>query len=135
MAVRRRPVMAEFTDQFGEQQVIHRHSGGTLAIRRKEPTVSLALSKAVGSLVGSRIRDERLKAGLSMLQLAERAGLLGGKQAIYQIEQAMNTGVRLGTLYAIAAALNVSPFSLLPAVSVVLEQTGVQMQHDEKLAV
>lgn len=135
MGVRRRPVLAEFTDQFGELQVVHRHSGGRLAIRRKEPTVALAMAKTVGRIVGERVREERVKAGLSHLALAERSGLKGGKQAIYQIEQAMNVGVRLGTLYALAVALNVSPFSLLPPVSVVLQEAGAQMQAEERLAV
>ena len=135
MAVRRRPVVVEFTDQYGESQVIHRGSGSRLAIRRKELTVAFAMAKSVGVLIGQRIREERLKAGLSMLDLAERSGLKGGKQAIYHIEQAMNIGVRLGTLYAIATTLNISPFSLLPPVSVAIEKAGIQMQQDEKLAV
>lgn len=135
MAVRRRPVLVEFPDLFGEQQVVHRGANGKLAIRRKTPTVAFAMSHAVGRLVGERIREERLKAGITMPDLAGRSGLKGGKQAIYHIEQALSTGVRLGTIYAIAAALDVSPFSLLPPLSVVLEQTGVQMQRQEKLAV
>ena len=135
MAARRRPVLAEFVDKFGETQVIHRKgNNGALAIRRSHSTVALAMQKSVGKLVGARVREERLKAAITLEQLAERSGLKGGKQAIYQIEQAMNTGVRLGTLYAIAAALNVSPFSLLPPVTVVLETTGVKMLENARLA-
>jgi len=134
MAIRRRPVLVDFVDQFGEKQVIHR-THGRLGIRRKSDTVCLTMTKVVGRVVGERIREERLKAGLSMEQLALRAGLTGGKQGIYQIEQAMNTGIRLGTLYALAAALGVSPFSLLPPVSMVLEQAGATMRQEEKLAV
>src|SRR3990167_11497103 len=126
MTVRRRPVMAEFVDRFGDKQVIHRDKGGILKIRRNTPTVVLAMTKTVGAFAGTRIREERVKVGLTGLQLAERAGLKGGKEAIYAIENAMNTGVRLGTLYAIAAALNVSPFSLLPQVSLVIKEAGVQ---------
>jgi hypothetical protein len=135
MAVRRRPVLAEFTDRFGDKQVIHRDKGGILKIRRNAPTVVLAMTKTVGAFAGTRIREERVKAGMTGLQLAERAGLKGGKEAIYGIETAMNTGVRLGTLYAIAAALNVSPFSLLPPVSLVLQEAGIQTQQAERLAV
>ena len=135
MAIRRRPVFAEFTDQYGEQQVIHRGSSSRLQIRRNRSTVSLAMSKAIGKIVGQRIKEARVVAGLTMPRLAERAGLLGGKQTIYGIEEGLSTGIRLGTLYAIAAALNVSPLSLLPPMSDVMEQTGAQMQQDERLAV
>ena len=135
MAVRRRPVMAEFTDRFGEKQVVHRGTNGTLSIRRTSPTVVLAMTKSVGAFVGRRINEERLKAGVTMPDLAERAGLKGGKQAVYHVEQSLNTGVRLGTLYAIAAALNVSPFSLLPPVEVVMAEANVALKSQEKLAV
>lgn len=135
MAVRRRPVLVEFTDQFGEHQVIHRRENGVLRIRRKAPTVVLAMTSAVGKFVGQRVHEERVKAGLTMDALAERSGLKGGKQAIYHVEQALNTGVRLGTLYAIAVALNVSPFSLLPPVEVVLSESGAAMTQAEQLAV
>ena len=131
MAVRRRPVLVEFEDRFGEKQIIHRGSGSRLQIRRKEPTVALALAKSVGAHIGQRIKDERLKAGMSMPSLANRSGLRGGKQVIYSIEQGLNVGVRIGTLYALAVALNVSPFSLMPSVSVVMESAGVQMQNGE----
>ena len=132
---RRKPILVEFTDSYGEKQIIHRHSGRRLTVRRKEPTVSLALSKVIGRMVGERIREERNKAGLTLRQLSERAGMTGGKQSMFAIENAMDVGIRLGTLYAVASALNVSPFSLLPPVSVVLAATGVQLQISEKLAV
>ena len=135
MAIRRRPVLVEFEDQFGDKQVIHRGSGSRLAIRRREPTVALAMSRAVGRLVGQRIHEERLKAGLTMPALASRAGLKGGKQSIYHIEQALSTGVRLGTLYAIATALDVPLFSLLPDMSTVLRDAGAQLRNEEQLAV
>lgn len=70
-----------------------------------------------------------------MLQLAERSGLKGGKQAIAHIECATDTGVRIGTLYAIAAALNVSPFSLMPPVEVAMKDAGVSLSSTERLAV
>jgi hypothetical protein len=135
MAVRRRPVIAEFTDRFGEPQVVHRGTSGNLSIRRKSPTVVLAMTKTVGRYVGERVRDERLKVGFTMEHLAERASLKGGKSAVYGIEQSLGTGVRLGTLYAIAAALNISPFSLLPPVAMVMSEARVSMTAAEKLAV
>jgi hypothetical protein len=135
MAVRRRPVVVEFSDQFGETQVIHRKSGGALAIRRKSPTVVLALSKVVGRHIGERVREERLKAGFTMEMLAERSGLKGGKQSIFRIESALDTGVRIGTLYALATALSVSPFSLMPPVDVALSESGVALGERESLAV
>ena len=134
MAVRRRPVLVEFADQFGDRQVIHRHAG-KLTIRRKSPTVVLALAKAVGAFIGQRVHEERTKAGFSMEMLADRSGLKGGKQAVYKIETAMDTGVRIGTLYAVATALNVSPFSLMPPVDVALRDSGVSIGAREALAV
>jgi hypothetical protein len=135
MAVRRRPVVVEFMDRFGENQTIHRDKGGTLKIRRKSPTVVLAMTAAIGRHVGERIREERLKADMTMEQLAAKSGLKGGKQAIYHAETAMDTGVRIGTVYAIAAALNISPFSLLPPVDVVVRESSVRMEQRESLAV
>lgn len=135
MATRRRPVLVEFDDQFGERQVIHRGSGSRLAIRRKTPTVVFALARSVGAHIGQRVREERLKAGMTMDALADKSGLKGGKQAIYHVEQSLSTGVRIGTLYAIAFALSVSPFSLLPPVEVAVANAGVSMNSDERLAV
>lgn len=133
--VRRRPVVVEFEDRFGEKQTIHRDKGGILKIRRKSPTVVLAMTASIGRCIGQRIREERLKAGLTMAELSERSGLKGGKQAIAHAEAAMDTGVRIGTVYAIAVALNVSPFSLMPPVDVVLRESAVSMAQSERLAV
>jgi hypothetical protein len=134
MAVRRRPVYAEFTDKFGESQAIHR-AHGRLTIKRKSPTVVLALTCAVGRHIGQRIREERIKAGIDMPSLAERAGLKGGKQAIYHAEQALNGGVRIGTLYAIASALGVSPFELLPSLNDAMREADVKNANVERIAV
>lgn len=135
MAVRRRPVVVDFTDQFGETQTIHRDKGGILKIRRKSPTVVLAMTAAVGRHVGQRVRERRVAAGLSMSQLAERAGLKGGKQGIYKIETAMDTGARLGSIYAIAAALDIDPSDLMPPLNVVLNESSVALRQAERLAV
>lgn len=134
MATRRRPVYAEFTDKFGETQAIHR-AHGRLSIRRKSPTVVLALTQAVGRHIGERIRAERVKAGIDMPTLAERAGLKGGKQAIYHAEQALNGGIRIGTLYAIASALGISPFELMPNLHDAIEQAEVKNAQTDRLAV
>ena len=135
MAVRRRPVLVEFADQFGEKQVVHRGANGRLAIRRKAPTVSLAMTHVVGKYIGTRVHAERVARGWTMETLAERAGLKGGKQAIYHVEQALSTGVRIGTLYAIAAALGISPTALLPPIEWVVQEANARFQARESLAV
>jgi hypothetical protein len=126
--------VVDFQDRFGETQTVHRTKHG-LQIRRKTTTVILALTAVIGKHAGARIKEERVKAGLTMQALADRSGLKGGKMAICHIETAMDTGVRIGTLYAIAAALSVSPFSLLPPVELVMRESGVITAKREELAV
>lgn len=135
MATRRRPVVAEFQDRFGEKQIIHRDKGGKLKIRRNDQTVVLSLARSVGTAIGQRVKEERLKAGWPMELLASRAGLKGGKQAIYKIECAMDVGVRIGTLYAIAAALAIEPSSLLPSRSDALRNASVTVGQSSGLVV
>jgi hypothetical protein len=61
--------------------------------------------------------------------LAVRCGMVNGhpKNRMYEIEAGQRRqGVRLGTLYAIAAALNVEATSFLPPVSDVLAKADVK---------
>lgn len=108
-----REKIAEFEDRFGDVRVVERR-GRRAIVANNRSTVTHILSRAIGKLVGQKLRLERKKAGMTMLQLAEKAGLVGGKQRICDLENAMNGGAKLGTVYALAAALGIDPFSLLP---------------------
>lgn len=118
--------LAEFEDRYGDSRVIHRKPNGVLAVARQRATVSHALGKWIGQYVGRRIREERLARGFTMDEVMIRAGLLGGKSRMYEIEQAQSIGIRLGTLYAMAAALEVDVTSLLPPAAEVMEHAQVQ---------
>lgn len=133
MARRNSPIVAQFVDHYGETRTIHRDRGSRLSVRRGEQTIAFKLAHSVGKLIGARIREERLKAGITGPALAQRAGLRGGKAAMYSIETGLNTGVRLGTVYAIAAALNIQPASLLPSVSEALMDAGLEVRAERAL--
>jgi transcriptional regulator with XRE-family HTH domain len=101
-------------------------------------TPSLAFNRVAAALIGARIKEQRVKARLTMDELCRRAGLaaaLGqGKQRIYAIENATRAeGVRIGTLYALAMALDIPVAKLLPTSEEVMEKSGVEFKWDESL--
>ncbi|ULR41372.1 helix-turn-helix domain-containing protein [Thermus sp. NEB1569] len=65
-------------------------------------------------MIGERLRELRLKRGLSQYELARAANVSQG--LIWQIEAGRKTP-RLKTLLRLAEALSVSPEELLPVVS------------------
>ena len=65
-------------------------------------------------MIGERLRELRLKRGLSQDELARRANVTQG--LIWQIEAGRRTP-SLRTLLRLAEALSVSPEELLPVVS------------------
>lgn len=110
----------EFEDKFGDIRTIHHNQSpnGPLRVKRLRVTPVLALNQHVGVAVGKRVHDLRVKRGLTLLELAERAGLLGGKARMWEIENSLRVqGVRLGTLFALAMALGVEVSALLPSVA------------------
>jgi DNA-binding XRE family transcriptional regulator len=113
----------EFTDRYGDTRVIHHNqsANGPLRVKRTSVTPALALNGVVAKRLGENVRALRVERGYTQLELAERAGLRGGKQTMWQIENALRgMGVRLGTLYVLAAALDVEVSALLPSVSEVV---------------
>lgn len=109
--------VATFVDQYGDEQVIHRPKGRRLSVFKGLNTPAMKLNRAIAVLSGQRIRTRRLELGLSQKQLCQRAGLanVNPKQYIHAIEAATrNNGVRQGTLYALAYALECEPGELLP---------------------
>lgn len=106
-----------FTDKFGDERVIRRGPTGPWKLKNTSTTPSLTINQAL-SLIGKRIHDMREKRGYTLAELATRAGLAGQpKQRMWEIENAQREhGLRLGTIYALAIALDVDVWSLLPAV-------------------
>ena len=122
-------VIAKFVDQYGEEQIIHRAKGRRLSIFKGGKTPALALNRAAVQMIGDRIKERRLKSGLTMKQLCQRAGLVSQspKQYIWSIENALRMqGMRMGTLYALAYALECEPSDLMPSVNDVLNASQVK---------
>lgn len=126
--------IATFTDEYGEERVIHRpHGNRHLRVYQGLNTVPLRLNYALAKMLGKNIRARRLELGLTLQQVALRAGLHNGgnpKNYMHNIEAAGNPGrrnhaIRLGTLYAIAFALECTPADLMPSSEAVFEEAGI----------
>ncbi len=116
MSTRSHEVVATFEDKYGETRTIHRGKNG-LAIKQEVTTPSLAFNQPVAELIGKRIKKARIARGMTLVELAVRCGMRSGhpKNRIWGIENATRgEGIRLGTLYAIAIALDVEACELLP---------------------
>ena len=122
-------VIATIKDKFGEdRRVVQR--GSRIRIAANTATPILALNREVAALIGARIREVRMDAGLTLEECAIRAGMVSGwpKDRMHEIETAKRgQGMRLGTLYAIAAALQVEVAELMPTVEEVMEKADVEM--------
>ena len=131
MANRAPEILATFEDKYGDKRTIHRvFMGGCARVRVKRirSTPVQVLTDACGKTVGRNIARLRIERGMSMAELARRATLLGGKQRVYSLEHNTDRGgLRLGTLYAVAAALEVEPSSLLPPLEDAMKDCGACM--------
>jgi transcriptional regulator with XRE-family HTH domain len=139
LMVQHRKIVAEFEDRYGDTRVIHRDQRGALKLANNSSTVALTLNRAAAKLVGQRIRNARIAAGLTLEQLCTRAGLVSGtpKSRMWEIENAIReSGLRIGTLYALAEALNLPAYALLPSNEDVLTLAGVsEIKPEPRLAV
>jgi DNA-binding Xre family transcriptional regulator len=129
--------VAEFVDEYGDTQIVHRPRGRSLRVFRGLNTPALRLNRAVSGLMGERIKARRLELGLSLKEVAFRAGMqtVSPKQYIHSIETAKRgEGVRLGTLFALAYALECEPADLLPAASEVMKLAEVTPEEFKALA-
>lgn len=131
MAIAKAPLEVPFEDEYGEQRVLRRRvskagNGAAFSVKRTTVTPILALNTEVSRAVGKRIRALRLARGLTLVELANLIGMGTGnpKNRMWQIENpGMRTtgetygGMRLGTLYAIAIALDADVADLMPSVS------------------
>ena len=122
--------VGEFEDKYGDKRTIHRVSGSVLRVANTRKTPALALNRAVAPLIGEKIRRLREERGMTLEELCVKAGLASvyPKMRMWEIEKGTRKGhgIRFGTLYAIAHALDVSPNCLLPSAKTVFEQAGVR---------
>lgn len=137
--LRRGHTVVEFTDQFGDARVIHRLKGQRLAVKRQGNTPAHAFNRAAAVIIGKNVKEQRIKAKMTMDELCRRSGLAAapgqGKQRIYEIENCLRReGVRIGTLYALAVALDVPIGKLMPSKEAVQEAAGVEFKWNETLA-
>lgn len=134
--------VASFIDAYGDERVIHRPKGKGLRVYQGLTTVPLKLNRAIASLLGERVRERRLSLGLTLQQVAIRAGMATGgnpKSVMHAIESAgkagrRTEGVRLGTLFALAHALECSPADLLPSMDEAATLAGVADTEFKALA-
>lgn len=136
--VSRGHTVVEFTDQFGDKRTIYRNKGQNLRIRKKADSPSHLLNRAAAIITGQRIRIARRAAGLGPAELLARAGLEAapgcGKQRMYEIEKAgtgvgrKGTFIRMGTLYALALALDLEITDLLPTAKEVQVAAGLMFK-------
>lgn len=117
------------TDKYGDTRRVYRQGQrGPLKVEKVNDTVSHHMSRVASVLIGARIKERRLAARLSLEDLCQRAGLsaVTPKNRMWEIENAIRgTGTRMGTLYAIAAALRCEVSDLVPPVSEVMALAGV----------
>ena len=123
--------VASYTDEYGEERVIHAPKGKALRRYKNSDTPVQRMNRAVAILLGKRVRERRLALGLTMQQVCERAGFASKspKQFMHHIEVAMRAeGVRLGTLYALTAALECEAGDLLPSRAEAMALAGVHAE-------
>lgn len=121
--------VARFTDKYGEERIIQYNQNCDLVIKNSPNTVFRELSIAVAPFIAERIKEERIKKGMTLKELGEASGFgwANPKQRMYEIENAAKHqksrkknpagngyGIKIGTLYSIAYALNVEPYELIP---------------------
>lgn len=100
-------------------------------MKRQVTTHCQDLNNAVGEYFGKRVKEERKKRNWTMEEFCRRAGLVTAtpKNRTYEIEHNTRKGsVKMGTLYAIAAAFGIEPAELLPPVAVAMQSAGVTEQ-------
>ena len=115
------PHEIEVEDRYGEKRILRqtRQANGGYQLQRMGQTPTQALANEVGVLIGKRVKALRLERGYSLEQLCVRAGLRGGnnpKNRMWEIENAVRKATSIGTVYALAMALEVPVTELLPTV-------------------
>jgi len=128
-------VIAEFVNELGETRIIHRPKGrnvGSLRILKQSDSAAHRLNRAAAVLIGERIRAARIAKGFGLAALAERAGLKGNPAKVYMFsieKAARREGIRFGTLYALAIALECDISALMPTPEEVRRAANVGFQE------
>lgn len=124
-----------FTDKYGDARAIHRTRHG-LQVKRTNLTPVIKLNQAMAALVGDRIRALRIERGYGLAELCERAGIVSAtpKSRMWELENAVRKeGMRLGTLYALAIALDVEVCELLPTTDEVRKIVALETAPQTRL--
>ena len=117
--------IAEFENRYGERKVIRLTRSG-LRVKNNSSTVALELNRRVSTLLANNIKARRVALGLTLDQVALKSGITGGKNRMWEIENCLaKNGLRFGTLYALAMALEISPQMLMPSLADVLQEAKV----------
>ncbi|HXJ14708.1 MAG TPA: helix-turn-helix transcriptional regulator [Candidatus Limnocylindrales bacterium] len=130
-------IVATFKDKFDEDRHIHSTRHG-LTVKRRTDTHNQVLSKAISGYIGERIRAIRQRKEMTMDELGRRAGLTSGngmKSRVYEIEKNQRSiGIRFGTVYQIAIALEVEIMELMPSTETVKAMTGARLSNAQVLS-
>lgn len=114
--IRKGSTVAKVLDQYGEERIIYRQKGmKDLRIKNTKTTLSLVCNRLSADYTAKQIKKFRLERGLTMEQLGIASGIKGTpKCRIYEIEKnTRKDGIRMGTLYCIAEALQVEVYELI----------------------
>lgn len=129
-------IVATFTDRFGDERKIHATRHG-MTVKRRADTHCQVLGKAISGYVGERIRAIRQRKEMTLEELGLRAGLTTGsnlKQRVFELEHNRGGGMRLGTIYQMAIALDVEITELMPSTEIVKQMTGAKLENASILA-
>lgn len=133
---------ATFVDRVGDTRIVRQVRPNRWQVRQPQgSSPSQSLSCAIGPIVGQKIRTRRIELGMTMPELAQRAGVVAtttrqAKSRIYEIENSTRGhGVKLGTLYAIAHALGCEPTDLLPTMEEAFGASNVRTVSNPVLTV
>lgn len=113
---------AKIFNRYGEEQVLRKTRKGW-TVKRENTTPIIKMNRVISSYIGKRVKQFRTKKGLTMQQLGIFAGMIGDpKHRIWAIENnTRGEGIRFGSLYALAVALDCEVYELLPKKKEVIE--------------
>ncbi len=130
-------IVAEFIDKYGETRKLRQVGPRRIKVAKDTDTVSHKMNRVASKMIGAKIKERRIAAGLSLEELCILSGLVSAtpKQRMWEIENALRQeGTRTGTLFALAKALNCEVSDLMPSVAAVAEMAGVEMLRKTQTA-
>ena len=130
---RKANIVASFQDKYEEERHIQLTGRKRLTIAR-DATTTERMNDVIAPIIGRNIRAKRRASGMTMQELAIRANLKAAwpKQRMKEIEEnTRGTGIKMGTLYAIAYALDCDPQDLMPDIHDVAKLARVEIRQVE----